>query len=167
MSRVAPPESSQVLALPRAHAQSIPTEYVDQNGHMNVRYYQDLYSKAFDRFVDDHGFTVLPEDGRTIGLFDMRHHTSFYREVLAGHDVAVHVRFIARAERRFHGIWFLVNLSSGVIANSMEFLTACVDLSTRRSTDLPEAFASALDVRIREDAGCDWAAPLCGAISLR
>lgn len=167
MSRAGSPEFSRVLELPRVHARGILRDYVDQNGHMNVRHYQDLYSEAFDGFAEVHGFTVQTVDGRTVGLFDMRHYTSFYREVLEGHEVAVHVRLIARAERRFHGMWFLVNLTSGVVANSMEFLTACVDLSTRRSTDLPEVFAASLDAQIRADAGLDWQGPLCGAIALR
>ncbi len=166
MRPAAPPDLSQVLELPCVHSQSVPQKYVDQNGHMNVRHYQDLYSEAFDAFVDGHGFTVRTEDGRTVGLFDTRHHTSFYREVLAGSDVSVHVRLLARTERRFHGVWFLANRTSGQVANSMEFLTACVDLSTRRSTEIPAAFAAALDGRIREDQGLDWSPPLCGAMML-
>lgn len=160
------PDPEQVRQLICTHSRSVPAAHVDQNGHMNVRYYQDLYSDGFDNLVDLLGFAVATDDGRTIGLFDVRHHTTFRREVLEGHEVAVHVRMFARSDRRFHGIWFLLNLTSGEVANSMEFLTACVDLGTRRSTAMPEQFAAALDRQIAADRGLGWDLQLSGAISI-
>lgn len=83
-----------------------------------------------------------------MGLFAREHHLAYYREVLVGHQISVHVCELDRTDKALHGISYLVNRTVGEIANSFEFLSVNVDLGLRRPATLPSTVAATMDSSI-------------------
>jgi acyl-CoA thioester hydrolase len=161
------PTLDQVLALPSDYRVAVPDEFTDGNGHMNIARYMQLHSDGGWAYFARFG---LSEESAMAGgptTFDVEHHIVYRREVLAGHEVSVHVRLIDRSDTALHSLQFLVNQTTGEVANSHEALSISVDLRTRAVTPVPAELARRLDARLELDRALDWAPPLCGAMAVR
>jgi acyl-CoA thioester hydrolase len=166
-SRAPFPTLDQVLALPSEFRVVVPDEFTDGNGHMNIARYMQLHSDGGWAYFARFG---LSEEAAAAGgptTFDVEHHIVYRREVLAGHEVSVHVRLIDRSDRALHSLQFLVNRTTGEVANSHEALSLSMDLHTRSITPVPRAVAALLDERLAVDRRLDWAPPLSGAMAVR
>ncbi|KAB7746387.1 thioesterase [Nostocoides sp. F2B08] len=165
--RAAFPSLDQVLALPSEYRVVVPHEFSDGNGHMNIARYMQLHSDGGWAYFARFG---LSEESAAAGgptTFDVEHHIVYRREVLAGHDVSVHVRLIDRSDTALHSLQFLVNRTTGEVANSHEALSLSVDLRTRTIAPIPQDLASLLDARLAVDRSLDWDPPLSGAMAVR
>ena len=161
------PTVEQVLALPSAYSVVVPDEYTDGNGHLNIARYMQIHSDGGWAYFARFG---LSEESAAAGgptTFDVEHHVVYRREVLAGHEVSVHVRLVDRSETALHSIQFLVNRSTGEIANTHEAVSLSVDLRTRSVAPIPAALAGALDERLEHDHTLAWEPPLSGAMAIR
>lgn len=169
MSRSGPrfPTLEQVLDLPTACSTVVPAEFTDGNGHLNIARYMQLHSEGGWAYFARYG---LSEESAAAGgptTFDVEHHVLYRREVLEGHEVSVHVRLVDRSETALHSVQFLVDRTSGAVANSHEALSLSVDLRTRTVAPIPPDLARALDAQLAEDRALPWDPPLCGAIAIR
>jgi acyl-CoA thioester hydrolase len=61
-------------------------------------------------------------------------------------------------------MYFIVNETSGRLAATLEYITASVDLRTRRIAAFPEELAAGLDALLEKHRGLGWAAPVCGSM---
>ncbi|MFI9634320.1 thioesterase family protein [Nocardia sp. NPDC051929] len=138
------PEISRVLAVPAAFIREIPPEFEDGNRHMNVMHYFRLHGEAM---WQQHGALGYTESGK-FGLFAMEQHVAYYREVLVGHEVSVHVCDLGRTDKVARGISYLVNRTVGEVASSFEFLSMNVDRVSRRPAEFADTVAAALDESI-------------------
>ncbi|MEV0032445.1 thioesterase family protein [Nocardia sp. NPDC050793] len=138
------PEITQVLAIPPAFVREIPPEFEDGNRHMNVTHYFRLHGEAMWQQHRALGYTG---SGR-FGLFAMEQHVTYYREVLVGHEVSVHVCDLGRTGKVMRGISYLVNRTVGEVASSFEFLSMNVDRVSRRPAEFEDTVAAALDESI-------------------
>jgi len=144
----------------------IPPEWEDRNGHVNVQFYVALYELG--------GWVVLEEAGvdeawfqqRNISLFDLEHHLQYRAEVLAGDQVISYNRLLSRSAKSFHGMYFIVNQTRGRLAATLEYVSACVDMRTRRIAPFPEQLAGVLDGLLEKHRQLSWAAPDCGLMKL-
>lgn len=161
------PSYDQVLALPTAYTTLVPPEYTDGNGHLNIARYMQLHSDGGWAYFARFG---LSEESAAAGgptTFDVEHHVVYRREVLAGHEVSVHVRLVDRTEKALHSIQFLANRTTGEVANSHEAVSLSMDLRTRSIAPIPADLAALLDARLAADRALDWEPPLCGAMAIR
>lgn len=166
-SRAPFPTLDQVLALPSEYRVVVPEEFTDGNGHMNIARYMQLHSDGGWAYFARFG---LSEESAAAGgptTFDVEHHVVYRREVLAGHDVSVHVRLIDRSDTALHSLQFLVNRTTGEVANSHEALGISMDLRSRSIAPIPDRVASQLDERLATDRALDWEPPLSGAMAVR
>jgi acyl-CoA thioesterase FadM len=157
---------AQIARLPRYHRQSIPAEYIDAMGHMNVRWYMALFDNATWRFFDAMGLDDAYFDRSHAGGFALKHFVTYWAEVQAGQTVAVHTRILARSDKRFHFIHFMINESTGAIAAALEALGTHVDLQHRKASPLPARIAKRFDTQLAEDRQLPWPTPTCGAIGV-
>ena len=155
------PTLEQVRQLPSRYSLVVPDSFTDGNGHMNIARYMQIHSDGGWAYFEDLGLSE--ETARSGGptTFDVEHHVRYRREVHAGHRVSVHVRLVGRTERALHSVQFLVNETTGEVANSHEAMSLAVDLATRKISTIPEDIAALLDARIAQDAALEWEAPLC------
>ena len=156
---------AQVQQLPKTHSATIPADYLDDMGHMNVMWYTHLCSLGMAGTLEQAGlaWSELAEHGG--GTFALEQHTTYLSEVRVGQTVELHGRVIARTEKRYHIMQFMTNREKQDVAAVFEAVGAYVDLRIRRMAPLPDRVRDRLDQMIAEQDRLDWSAPVCGAMA--
>ena len=155
------PDLDQIRELPVQLQMAIPPEWEDRNGHVNVQFYLALYELG--------GWVVLEEVGideewfqqHQLSQFDLEHHLNYRAELAVGDEVRTYSRVLGRSDKCFHGMYFIVNETSSRLAATLEYISASVDLRSRRITTFPEELAIGLDVLLEKHQGLNWKAPVC------
>ena len=88
--------------LPLTHRQTIPEDYLDLLGHMNVMWYTHLFDMATWNFVALFGMTSDYHLHSGNGSFALEQHTRYLAEVRAGENVLIYTRLLGRSAKRFH-----------------------------------------------------------------
>jgi len=156
----------QLQALPLNHRETIPPDYLDPMGHMNVRWYMALYDEATWHFFDAIGMTLDYFKTFHAGAFALKNFLNYWQEVRVGQTVALRTRVLGRTDKRFHFMHFMINETAGQVASSFESMGTHADLKLRKSVALPRFIAEALDAQLVHDRKLEWSAPVCGAIHL-
>jgi acyl-CoA thioester hydrolase len=152
--------------LPVYLRKTIPAEYLDIMGHMNIRWYFDMFAKSGRKFFTAHGLGEdYFRDGK-FGVFTLKQYIQYFAEVRVGQTVAVHTRLIARSDKRFHFMHFMINETTTRLAATFEALITHADLKLRRAASMPAPIAQQFDATLAKDESLDWAAPVCGAMNL-
>lgn len=159
------PTATQVRELPVLARRTIPPEWEDSNGHVNIQYYMTLYEWGGWPMIEAVGMDEAYFRERRCGLFDLEHHLCYLNEIHVGDVVTVHARLLDRTAKRFHGLMFIVNETRDNLAGSMEYVTSGADLENRRTAPLPADIGERLDALIAEHGGLSWPAPVCGVMS--
>ncbi len=152
--------------LPVYHQETIPSDYLDVMGHMNIRWYMALYDKAMRNFFVSHGLTADYISENQTGTFALKHMIHYYAEVRVGQNVAVRTRLLQRSDRRFHAMHFMINETTGQLASTLELLGTFANLQKRRATSIPPEIAAEFDAKLKADRQLDWAAPVSGVMRL-
>lgn len=152
--------------LPAYHRKRIPSDFLDIMGHMNIRWYFDLFAKSGRNFFTAHGLDENYFQGGNFGVFTLKQFIQYFAEVHAGQTVAVHTRLIGRSEKRFHFVHFMINETTTQLAATFEALITHADLKMRRAAPMPDHIAQRFDVTLAKDETLDWPAPVCGAMRL-
>jgi acyl-CoA thioester hydrolase len=153
-------------ALPVYHRETIPADYLDLMGHMNIRWYFEMFSKAGHKFFASHGLNPDYFKGQEAGLFALKHFIQYFAEVRDGQTVAVRTRLVGRSEKRFQIMHFMLNESTNQLAATFEALITHADLKIRRSAPMPARIAEKLDATLAENEKLNWEAPVCGVMKL-
>jgi acyl-CoA thioester hydrolase len=158
------PTIEQVDMLESMADHTVPPEWEDINGHVNVRHYLDLYNLAGDPMLERLGVGEAYFRAELRGFFDLEHHLWYLAEMHVGDRVSVHVRYLGRSAKRFHGLVFVVNRTRQSVASVLEFVGSGADLQTRRTAEFPPLVAERLDALIEQHRRLPWVAPTCGSI---
>lgn len=150
-----------VRQLPAELTATIPPEFGDTNGHMNVVHFYGLHAQTTEAIYTRIGF---PDPQRRVGIFTLETRVRHHAEILVGDTVTSHHRLLDFDGRRFHGVGFIVDATSDRVASSFEYLTAAVDLTTRRMTHLPEEFLPQVAVELDRGA-LAWDPPVFDRIA--
>ena len=153
-------------SLPVYHRKTIPSDYMDIMGHMNIRWYFDLFAKSGRKFFTSHGLNEDYFRGGNFGVFTLKQFIQYFAEVQVGQTVAIHTRLIGRSDKRFHFLLFMINETATRLASTFEALITHADLKIRRAAPLPAQIAQKLDATLAGDDTLDWEAPISGAIRL-
>ncbi len=155
-----------VRQLPALHTVTIPTDYIDSLGHMNMNRYYDILGPGAGAMLRRMGHTDETREKQRIGSFVLMHVMKYLKEVLVGEQVTVHARIIGRTEKKVHQMYFLVNDTRENIAATQESLNIHADLEARRSSPFIKPIADTIDAILDEHAKLNWDTPLSGAITL-
>jgi acyl-CoA thioester hydrolase len=153
-------------ALPVYHRETIPADYLDIMGHMNIRWYFELFAIAGRKFSAAHGLDMAYFQSGDAGIFTLKQFIQYFAEVRVGQTVAVHTRLIGRSDKRFHFLHFMLNETTAQLAATFEALITHADLKIRRSASMPARIAENFDATMAKDEKLDWQAPVCGAMRL-
>jgi acyl-CoA thioester hydrolase len=145
---------------------TIPEDYRDANGHMNMRWYLAIFDDASDVLHDHTGLTREYHRRHASGTFDLEHHIFFLNEVSPGDEVAVYMRFVARSSKRLRYLLFMVNVSRGKLAAIFECMNAFADLNVRKTAPFPDEIAEKVDEMLAYYNKLDWAPPVSGAMQV-
>ena len=155
----------QVGQLPLFHRETIPTDYLDVMGHMNVRWYVALYDTAAWKFFESFGMNEAYYRTEQAGGFALKQFIQYLAEVRVGETIAIHGRVLGRSAKRVQFMLFMVNETTQVLASTFGVLGSHADMSVRRTSPYPPEIATKLDAAIAEQNALGWDAPVCGVIS--
>lgn len=154
----------QITALSQVYRATIPTDYRDAMGHMNVRWYMVLFDEAGVVLFDRIGLTLGFYNQNDSGGFDLEHHLHYLNEVRIGDTVSIYARVLGRSAKRLHYMLFMVNETRGVLSAIMEIMNSYADLNVRRTAPYPEAITTRIDAMLAEHTALPWDAPVCGVM---
>lgn len=154
-----------VEGLPLFHRETIPTDYLDIMGHMNVRWYVAIYDTAVWKFFESLGMNETYYRAEQAGGFALKQFIQYLAEVRVGETVAIRGRVLGRSAKRVHFMMFMVNETTQVLASTYEVLGSHADMRVRRTSPYPPQIAAKLDATIAEQNALGWDAPVCGVIS--
>ena len=144
---------------------TVPNDYLDENRHMNIRWYLHIFDEAGYPFVERFGLTLDYHRQHGTGGFDLEHHIHYLKEVRAGETVVIYPRLLGRSAKRIHYMLFMVNETQQTLASIFECINSFADLTVRRTAAYPEAIAARIDRLLIVDQALDWPAPVCGVMS--
>jgi len=158
------PTLEQLRHLPLCHRETIPYDYIDAYGHMNVRFYFALWEKAAHGFMKHLGADVHKMLELDRGNWVLRQVVDYLAEVREGDTIAIYGRIVGRTPKRLHNKYWMANETRGNIAATSEVLVTCADLKARRTAPFPDAMGATMDARLAEHRALAWDAPVSGAI---
>lgn len=155
----------QITALEPVYRLVIPTEYLDENGHMNMRWYLAVYDDAGYPLAQRLGLTPAFHAAHGSGGFDLEHHIHYLSEVMIGDEVVIYARLLGHSAKRVHYMMFMVNETRGRLASIFECVTSFADLRARRTAPYPPQIAARIAELAAEHQRLGWDAPVCGVMS--
>lgn len=161
------PTIEQIKQLPLSYQATIPSDYLDEMGHMNVMWYTYLYGLAIRDFHNSIGFDRQYIEDHRFGTFAIEKHLRYKTEVLVGEQVSVFTRAIDCGEQQYHLLQFMINDTHNRLASTMETVSAHVDLKNRRSAPMPPNIYSAFRREVEQHAALDWEPTLCKVMGIR
>ena len=157
-------ELAQLQTLPVVHQRTIPSEFLDEMGHMNVMYYMHLFDRGAwgtFRLVD---LDIEEMARRQVGMFALRHYIQYLAEVRVNEMVKVRSRFLAISQKRVHFMMFLENETRGILAATLEALATNIDMHVRRSAPIADDLRNRLQDEITKHEKLGWDAPTSGIL---
>ena len=155
-----------IEVLPLYHQETIPVDYLDAMGHMNVRWYMALFDTAIWQFFKSYGLDQEYFKKEKSGVFALKHFIQYFAEVNVEETVGLRIRLLGRSDKRFQFMVFMINETTGKLASTLEVLGTHADLKIRRASPLAPVIAKKFDEKLAEDQALGWEEPLSGAISL-
>ncbi|MCA9133333.1 MAG: thioesterase family protein [Planctomycetales bacterium] len=153
-----------IRRLPLTHTATIPEEYLDAMGHMNVAWYTHLFSVAMGGIFKQLGLTWEVMEKHHGGSFALEAHVRYLSEVRIGQAIEIHTRFLARTEKRFHAMHYMFNEDKQDVSATFEAVGAYIDMRTRRMAVMPSDVGQPLDALIAQHAELDWPSGECGVM---
>lgn len=117
---------------PNIHYETVISDWVDYNGHMNVAYYVLVFDHATDVFLQSIGMTNELRESTGSSVFVAEAHVTYEDEVLQGDIVDVSSQIIGIDEKRLHLFHHMYRRSDGALAATNELMILQVNLNTRR-----------------------------------
>lgn len=159
------PDLDQVRELAVQLDHVIPPEWEDRNGHVNVQYYLTLFEMGGWKILEDNGFDEMWSQRSQYSFFDLEHHLRYLAEIGVGDRVTTYNRVVGKSDKRFHGLYLIVNETRARLACLLEYISAGVDMRERRTALMPSDLSEGLDRLYAEHRKLSWTPPLCGIMA--
>ncbi len=158
-------ELEKVRQLPCFYETVIDESYLDENNHMNVRYYLAIFDDATYEFFGSFGmgrdYYLTTENGS----FALEMHINYLAEVRLGEKVAIHSRVLNRTAKRIHFMQFMVNQDTEKLACTIEGVGSHVNTTIRRTSPFPDTIAQQIDALLAKHKKLSWDPPVCGVMN--
>jgi len=110
-------------------------EMCDINGHMNVAYYLKIFDEYSRPFFEEIGFNSQS----SFSIFALEDSLRYLKEFVLGDTVFPRFRIIDFNNKLIHIIGVLID-KNGKLSSISETIVACVDMNSRRTSDIPDEF---------------------------
>jgi len=122
----------------RTRTRTVPPEWIDYNGHMNLAYYAMAFDQLSDEIFDALGVGAsLARDSR-MGPMALQTQVHYLGELLEGEAFACDFQVLDADAKRMHFFMTMIKPETGEVAATFESLTMNVDLEARRSAPYPD-----------------------------
>ncbi len=137
----------------RTRNQTVLSEWIDYNGHMNVAYYTLAFDKALDFFFED-VLNIGPSfvEKNSEGPFALKASYNYYSELLEGESFFVDISILEFDTKRVHVFGEMRKDKSAELSAIFETVLMNMDLSARKVKQYPgrvlelfNVFKSSLD----------------------
>ena len=122
--------------LPR-HSETVLTDWVDYNGHMNVAYYVLIFDHATDVLLNHVGLNENYRNRTSESVFVVESHIVYSHEVFEGRKVEIETLILDVDDKRLHIFMTMREIGSSITAATIEIMILHVDLNTRKSSSFP------------------------------
>ncbi|WP_460814380.1 acyl-CoA thioesterase [Nocardioides korecus] len=144
---------------------TVPQDWADENGHMNISHYFRLASHATWHRMRDLGMSEDYIGTRGHSFFVVEHRIRYLAELRPGQAFTVHGGLVGLADKVLHGAAFVLDAEHDRVACTFEALYVHVSMATRRAASVPADLRAAFTAEI--DAHAPWLAPVAQGLQLR
>ncbi|MEO1551761.1 MAG: thioesterase family protein [Pseudomonadota bacterium] len=138
-------------AVHKTPATTVPPDWIDYNGHMNVAYYTMAIDQAIDHLLETAlGVGESFVKSAAMGPYALQSHICYLGELLEGEAFAAEILVIDCDPKRLHLMIQLKRSPDGALAATCEQLLMNVDLTERRGAPYPD-WAQARMVKMKSD----------------
>ena len=161
------PTYDDVLTLPALMEGSVTSDFIDVNGHMNIRHYLDYGATSADVIIRRIGIDDAYRAERRLGVFTAEHHLRYFTEMHEGGRFSVHTLFLARSAKAGHLLAFILDRTDEVLSCTVEIVLVHVDMDARRPVDFPDDIAAGIDEWVADAEAVTWPVPVSGSMGIR
>lgn len=126
------------LSLLELHEESIQSDWIDYNGHMNVAYYVLVFDHATDKFLDYVGLNDEFRECNNVSTFAAEMHVNYLAEVKQGDKVRITTQLLGYDSKRMHYFHSMYHADEGYLAATSELISLYMDMGIRRVSAMPE-----------------------------
>ena len=115
--------------------------HLDGNGHMNIGYYSVLFDQALDRPwpLLGLGYDNISASGNSgHSTFALESHVTYQREMREGDPLDFTFQIIDMDAKRIHYFMTMLHRRERWLSATLESISMCIDMSTRRSAVWPD-----------------------------
>jgi acyl-CoA thioester hydrolase len=167
MSSNISPTYDEVRTLPTLHEGEVEPEFIDANGHMNIRHYLDAGALGADVLCRRIGIDDGYRSERRLGVFTVEHHIRYFAEMREASRFTVHTVLVDRSSRATHMMSLILDRTEARLACTVELMLVSVGMDSRRPADFPDDIAVGMDRWIADSQRIAWPIPLSGSMWIR
>ena len=113
------------------HNETVRSEWIDYNGHMNLAYYVLIFDHATDAFLDYIGMTEQFRNTQQSSTFAAELHVTYEQEIGVGDEVNVTTQLLGFDEKRIHYFHYMYNKLDGKPVATNELMSLYMDMKQR------------------------------------
>jgi acyl-CoA thioester hydrolase len=114
-------------------------QWVDNNGHMNVAYYAQVFDQALEGFFDLVNLGQHHRETFGAAMFVVENHFTYQSELRMGEEISIRLQLLDRDRKRIHCFMELIKAGESNPSATSEQIAVYVDLKTRKSLSIPTA----------------------------
>ncbi len=126
------------------HRETVKADWIYYNGHMNVAYYVLVFDHGTDVFLDHIGLDEAYRSETGGSVFVVEAHVTYESEAHEGEPLRVTTQVLDADGKRLHIFHRMHRADDDAVIATNELMILHVDLSSRRSTALPETILARL-----------------------
>jgi len=127
----------------------ITQDMCDQNGHMNVLYYSQVFGQAIEDFYSEElGFSKAYFDSG-FSSFTLEDNIKYIKECFFGESVFIRYRLHKVNKKLIHLVAVMVNEQDQLCA-IYETVLGHIDMTLRKTSEMKESFFDNLSGRVKE-----------------
>jgi acyl-CoA thioester hydrolase len=123
----------------------IEPQWIDNNGHLNMAYYNVIFDRALDELWLLFGIGPEYKKMRNFATFTAECHVRYVREVHLGDPVQVAMYLLAADEKRLHLFEELRHARDGWLSATSETMSLHVDMTKRKTAPFPPDIRATVD----------------------
>jgi acyl-CoA thioester hydrolase len=138
-------------ALPTGE-RTVPSEWIDYNGHMMDGYYAVAFAEATEAFLDHVGLGPAYREETGCSIYTAESHLCYVKGVRAGAHLRFSSRLLGADAKRMHVFHRMTQAQSGEEVATNELMFLHVDTATERVTPMPPERRPAVEALAAEHA---------------
>lgn len=149
-----------------SYKQTVPSEWVDYNGHMNDAEYNRAFSLSTDAFIGHIGLDANGREKYQYTIFTLETHTCYLKEMHEGKAFEVDARVLDYDAKRIHLFLTMHNADGEVVATLEEMLMG-MDQTEGRPAPFPDEVAEKVAADFQANAAEDTPKQVGRTIGIR